>query len=52
MIEISKKKILEFLGFNMKKIGILISILSGLIFSFSVYAADNNFLVVFENNVF
>ena len=45
MIEISKKKILEFLGFNMKKIGILISILSGLIFSFSVYAADNNFLI-------
>ncbi|MEG1475990.1 MAG: hypothetical protein RSC10_09620 [Longicatena sp.] len=45
MIEISKKKILEFLGFNMKKIGISIFILSGFIFSFSVYAEDDTFVI-------
>ena len=45
MIEISKKKILEFLGFNMKKISISIFILSGFVFSFSVYAEDDTFVI-------
>ena len=40
MIEISKKKILEFLGFNIKNLIILVLTFSGVIISSNVYAKD------------
>ncbi|MEN8411826.1 hypothetical protein ABFP33_17900 [Acinetobacter bereziniae] len=45
MIEIFKRKITEVAGVNMKKTFISIFLLSGIIFSFNVYANDNTFVV-------
>ena len=45
MIEIFKRKITEVTGFNMKKTFISIFLLSGIIFSFNIYANNDNFIV-------
>ncbi|HFF4165969.1 TPA: hypothetical protein ACGCXY_003919, partial [Acinetobacter baumannii] len=45
MIEIFKRKIREVTGFNMKKTFISIFLLSGIIFSFNIYANDDTFVV-------
>ena len=45
MIEIFKRKIREVTGFNMKKNFISIFLLSGIMFSFNIYANDDTFVV-------
>ncbi|MDO7437291.1 hypothetical protein [Acinetobacter nosocomialis] len=45
MIEIFKRKITEVIGFNMKKTFISIFLLSGIVFSFNIYANDDTFVV-------
>lgn len=45
MLEIFKRKITEVTGFNMKKTFISIFLLSGIIFSFNIYANDDTFVV-------